>query len=158
VKRLVVAAFAALALAAVACDDTGPYLFLAQQYEPGNMCVDNYAVIDNIDGDDPGALCSPVCLTNMGIYYITTECPPYPYGFDAEGQDGAVDETCMTALAAFARADLCVDGGPPTNPLDASPDTSPPDAAAPADASPSVDATTGDATTVDATTGDATTD
>jgi hypothetical protein len=144
VKRVVVPALVAAALVVVACDDSGPYIFQAEQYEPGNQCVDNYAVIDNLDGTDPGALCSPVCLTNMGIYYITTECAPYPFGYAEQGLDGAVDQTCMMALAAFARTDLCVDGGPPLNPLDASPDSAPADSA-PADAA-IVDATTADAT------------
>jgi hypothetical protein len=147
VKRAVVPALAALAVVLVACDDSGPYLFQAEQYEPGNQCVDNYAVIDNIDGDDPGALCSPVCLTNMGIYFITTECAPYPFGYVEQGVDGAVDPTCMTALAAFTRNDLCVDGGPPLNPLDASPDSAPVDAAV-------VDASAADTSAGDTSMGD----
>jgi hypothetical protein len=158
VKRRVVSALAALGLALVACDDSGPYLFQAEQYDPVQGCVDDYNVIDNIDGTDPGALCSPVCLTNMGVYYVTTECAPYPYGFTQVGLDGSVDPTCVAAIAAFARTDLCVDGGAPLNPLDASPDSSPVvDASAPVDAA-SVDASGIDASTVDASIGDATTD
>ncbi len=157
-KRACVAALVALGLVVVACDDSGPYLFQAEQYDPVNQCVDAYAVIDNIDGNDPGALCSPVCLTNMGVYFVTTECEPYPYGYVEQGLDGALDATCQTALAAFLRNDLCVDGGPPLNPLDASPDPSTTDASA-VDASSvdasSVDASSVDASSVDASTGDA---
>lgn len=129
----------------VACNDTGTYIFLAQQYEPGNQCVDNYSAVDVISGDDPGALCSPVCITNMGTYYVTSECPPYPPDFGQAGLDGAVDSTCTAALAAFARGNLCVDGGPPTNPL---PDGSTDSAATPVDAS-AVDASVVDSSAAD---------
>ncbi len=157
-KRSVVPALAAVALVLVACDDSGPYLFQAEQYEPGQDCVDDYAVIDNLDGTDPGALCSPVCLTNLGVYYVTSECAPYPHGFVLqEGVDSGLDPICVAALAAFARTDLCVDGGPPLNPLDASPDSAPADASAPMDAA-SVDASAVDSSSVDASMGDATTD
>jgi hypothetical protein len=146
VKSSVVPALVLAALAVAACSDSVPYLFQAELYEPGNQCLDAYTVIDNIDGDDPGALCELVCLSNMGSYYVTTECAPYPYGFTLEGQDGSVNENCAAAFSAFARMDFCVDGGPPTNPLDASPDTAPPADAAVVDAT-AADVTSGDSTT-----------
>ena len=62
-----------------------------------------------MDGPDPGATCTPVCLLgpadDKGVIpiYVTTECPPIPRMFD---QSGASPD-CARALDVFAHGPSC---------------------------------------------------
>src|SRR5690606_21990228 len=113
-------AVAALAVAAVvvassACGEPS-HVYLGRLYRVDRDCVATVSSVDVVDGEEPGT-CGPVCLIQTTfdaerVVYVSTMCAPYPFGFDATGEDPA----CAAALAAFARDDTCLADGASTNP------------------------------------------
>ncbi len=120
-------AFAALA---PACKGSGAHTYSARPFDPARGCLLDPTGVDVVDGTDPGLNCARKCALSPKpddggppLAYISTECPPYPPGFDMSGLVGA----CPAAIAAADREDYCLDDGGSTHPA-------PPDASAPADA------------------------
>jgi hypothetical protein len=112
-------ALAAVAIVLAACDAGGAYLYTGHEYEPQRDCVTDLLALDVLEGTDPGASCSPLCLAGKDFdgavqVYASTMCGPPPPGADVSGSD----PDCKPALAALARGDFCLDGGGSTNPLD----------------------------------------
>ncbi|AKU96902.1 hypothetical protein AKJ09_03566 [Labilithrix luteola] len=75
--------------------------------------------MDVVSGGDPGD-CAPTCMLlpndDAGpSVFVTTMCPPYPFGADTSGSDPA----CPKALAAFDRNDTCTSDGGSTHPAPA---------------------------------------
>ena len=98
----VVAAGAAIAALALACDDPVSHIFAGRLYEPARGCVDSVTSIDVVDGPTPGAPCAPACF--VGPYatdsgdkpvYVSTMCAPFPPAFDTTGTAKA----CAVALS-----------------------------------------------------------
>jgi hypothetical protein len=133
----------------LACDDGSYYLFNGNEYEPTRDCLDPSAALDVFAGSDPGASCTVECIVqqisatdNSGhmidggvAVFVSDECGPPPPGTDVSG----TNPQCVSALAAWYRTDICLDGGGSTDPI---PDAGPPDA--------SPDALSVDAETLDA--------
>lgn len=117
------AAFALLLLpllipvfAALACDDATSHIYGGSAYEPSRNCDDPYTAIDVIDGPSTGQNCALVCVVDPadgGPVYATTDCPPYPVGFDMTG----TNPLCIPTLAAYTRGDFCFPDGGSSNPL-----------------------------------------
>ena len=108
VVTLAVGALALCAIgAAVACDDANIHVFSAQLYEQASDCLDDYAAIEVVPGDNGSATCSPVCLVGAGAYYVSTMCPPYPDSLSPPDPDAAPDPVCVAALAANAAQRSC---------------------------------------------------
>jgi hypothetical protein len=113
----------ALLLLLAGCDASAAYLYTANVYDPQRDCVSSTQGIDFMEGTDPGSGCGAKCLAanDGGLpVYVTTMCGPAPMVADVSGSNPA----CSSALAAFARSDICLDGGGSTNPPDASIDAS----------------------------------
>jgi hypothetical protein len=127
-----------------ACDGYDSHIYAGELYEQARNCNDNPSSIDVVDGVTPPDPCNPLCLV-VPTYdgdggtaaYVSTMCPPLPPAADTS----QTDPRCPAALAAYARIDICLDGGGSTNPPDsAAPPATTPDAAAPVDAAAAVDA------------------
>jgi hypothetical protein len=155
--RLRVVLGAALGLAAAArvaagCGEQDSHPYVAELYEPDRDCLDTSTGIDVVEGASADSNCAPVCLYGSpdiiglddggpegGQTYVSTMCPPYPALFDTSGNA----PYCAQALAALARADVCLDDGGSTSPADGAADVAtdaPPDVTAEAapDAPPDV--------------------
>ena len=136
VAGIVVAAGVALAASSLgACKGDATHIFSARRFDPVLTCLDRYAAVDVVSGDDTGIGCDLVCIASSEDTYVTRQCPPYPPLFKVSTSDaGDLDPTCARALATYARGDTCDgdagvihgDGGAP-------PDAG--DAASPADSS-----------------------
>ena len=107
-----------------ACDNqAGTYVYRGRRYNPEKMCLEDRRALDVVDSNREPALCLPICLVQtaydggLGVY-VSSTCPPYPYGFDTTGRE----PTCVAALRAARQANGCLsplpDGGP-----DAAPDS-----------------------------------
>jgi hypothetical protein len=87
------------------CDEPGPRIYTAMAYEPGGMCLDNYAPLGRVESVDLAGTCSPVCLSDgAGQLYVSTVCPPYPDGFTPVDIRSA---GCASALAALDAGTSC---------------------------------------------------
>lgn len=110
-RRRALLAIFAISVAAACDDNIRSHIYAGAQYEQAKGCLDSYATIDVVDGDDTGNQCAPVCLMNGGVYYVSTMCPPYPPLFAVTNGDGGaeagVDPTCVAALAARAAGTVC---------------------------------------------------
>lgn len=98
----------------LACATTDIHAFIAGQYLSKEDCVTPGYAIDVLNGAMTDASCSATCVVppfDSGVY-VTGACPPFPEGEDVSGKD----PLCAKALAASARHDLCLEGGP-SNPL-----------------------------------------
>jgi hypothetical protein len=115
-----------------ACTPARSHLFIADLYESAMGCLDPGTAVDVADGPPNDLTCDAACAIQPqeGGIYVTSQCPPYPLGWDMSG----TDPSCPAALMAHGRGDFCVDGGS-TNPLDAAGD-----GAAASDSSTSSDA------------------
>jgi hypothetical protein len=111
------ARFAAALLAlGVACSPARSHIFIADFYEAAIDCLDVGVGVDVADGPPSDQACDAACVVQPeGGVYVTSQCRPYPLGWDTSG----TDPSCSAALAARARGDFCVDGG---NPEDGSAD------------------------------------
>lgn len=99
----------------IACGDAS-HVFAAREYVGARDCLDVTSSVDVVAGDDPGD-CSPTCMLlpndDAGdSVFVTTMCPPFPFGADTTGTDPA----CPKALAAFDRNDTCTSDGGSTHP------------------------------------------
>ncbi|MCW5834020.1 MAG: hypothetical protein KIS78_16590 [Labilithrix sp.] len=112
------AAVAMLVAHAIACGDP-THVFEGRLFVEQRACLGTTASVDVVEGAPPGE-CGPTCLTQPQqgggrAVYVATMCPPYPFGFDASGDDFA----CASALAALARNDTCLLDGGSTSPAPA---------------------------------------
>lgn len=119
-------------VAVAACDDqVGTYVYRGRKYDPEKQCLEAIRSLDVIDSKTEPALCAPVCLVQTAYdggraVYVSSTCPPYPFGFDTTGKD----PMCVPALTAADRVGGCLpappdggrDGAP--EPVDASLDAS----------------------------------
>ncbi len=122
--------------AVMACDRTGTYVYRGRKYDPTKQCLEAVRSLDVVEATNEPALCVPVCLVQTSYdggtgVYVSSTCPPYPYGFDLSGKD----PMCAPALRAADQVSGCLplapDGGPDASPdatvtelSDASPDAS----------------------------------
>lgn len=102
----------------IGCESTKLHPFHGRRFQSDRNCLDRTTVIDVIEGDG-GTTCALKCLVSHedggAIPYTTTDCPPYPFGYDPT----ELDPQCVRAKAAWDRNDTCLDAGS-THPLDAS--------------------------------------
>ena len=102
----------------VACGTTS-HVYEGQAYVEGRDCLGTVSSVEVADGDPAATNCQPTCLVQHTSpdggtpVYVSTMCPPFPYGFDTNGSD----PRCAPALAAFARRDTCLADGGSTAPL-----------------------------------------
>jgi hypothetical protein len=144
-------------IAAVACDQTGTAVYRGRRYDPDKRCLEATRALDVVEAKGPPDLCLPICLVQtaydggIGVY-VSSTCPPYPYGFDLSGKE----PLCAPALRAADQVSGCLplppDGGP-----DASPDATVPEPPSDAsiDASPDASMDGSDASASDAAPSDA---
>lgn len=93
----------ALALAGLlcaGCDTSSAHVFVARYLEPDAGCLDPYAAIDVIDGTGSGSGCAPRCLAGTQSVFVSTDCPPFPIGYDVS-DEAQTSPTCQAALAAL---------------------------------------------------------
>jgi hypothetical protein len=125
-----------------ACGDPS-HIYEGRLFLESRNCVGTPSSIDVVEGDPPTTKCPVRCLTQPHrdggrAVYVSTMCEPFPFNFDASGNDPA----CAKAIQAFERLDTCLlDGGsanpappPPPPPVDAS-STPPSDASSSSDSS-----------------------
>jgi hypothetical protein len=104
--------------ALVACGET-THVFSGRLYVDGRDCVATKSRIEVVEGYPAPERCAPTCLVQRTTpdgkrpAYVTTMCPPVPFGFDTDG----ADPRCAAALAAFARNDTCISDGGSSAPL-----------------------------------------
>ena len=129
--------------AVVACDRTGTYVYRGRKYDPTKQCLEAVRSLDVVEATNEPALCVPVCLVQTSYdggtaVYVSSTCPPYPYGLDTSGKD----PMCVPALRAADQVSGCLplppDGGP-----DASPDATVPEPPSDASVDASPDASDG---------------
>ena len=101
------AAVAGVAAVALACNDTGAYLYRARAFDDARGCLGDVAAVDVIAGADPGLGCAPRCLvqaslTDGGVAtaYGATTCGPAPTSLDTSERD----PRCAADYVAFAFA------------------------------------------------------
>jgi hypothetical protein len=101
-----------------ACGDT-THVFSGRLYVDGRDCVATRSSIEVVEGEPAPESCAPACLVQRTTpdgkrpVYVSTMCPPIPFGFDTDG----ADPRCVAALAAFARNDTCFTDGGSSAPL-----------------------------------------
>jgi hypothetical protein len=99
------------------CDAARVYAFHARRFDSARNCLYRTSALDVLEGD--GGTCNLRCLVSHEdggpTVYITTDCPPYPPGYDPT----ELDPRCGPAKAAYDRNDTCLDAGS-THPIDAS--------------------------------------
>lgn len=107
-----------LALALCGCgEDT--HVYAGRAYIDQRDCLGTTSSIEVVEGDLADTNCAPKCLVQRTtpdggrVAYVSTMCPPFPFGFDTDG----ADPRCPAALAAFARNDTCLADGGSTAPL-----------------------------------------
>ncbi len=108
-------AVALLVAYALACG-APTHVYEGRLYVERRACLGTTASVDVVEGDRAGE-CGPTCLTQPEqdggrAVYVATMCPPYPFGFDASGNDLA----CASALSALERNDTCLLDGGSSNP------------------------------------------
>lgn len=102
----------------VACGET-THVYAGRLYVDDRDCVATKSSIEVVEGDPAPESCAPACLVQRTTpdgkrpVYVTTMCPPIPFGFDTDG----ADPRCAPALAAFARNDTCFSDGGSSAPL-----------------------------------------
>lgn len=112
--KKVVASLAAI----VACGET-THVYSGRLYLEGRDCVATKSSIEVVEGDPAPETCAPTCLVQTSTpdgtrpVYVSTMCPPIPFGFVTDG----ADPRCAAALAAFARGDTCFTDGGSSAPL-----------------------------------------
>lgn len=80
-----------------ACSDPPQHVYAAMPYVSELKCLGPYESIDLINADHGGgAKCATVCLASGSDAFVSTECGPYPEGYDTSGTSAA----CTEALAA----------------------------------------------------------
>lgn len=93
-----------------ACGDPS-YVYQAKLYDEARDCLHRTEAVDVVSGDF--AQCKGVCLAEPPFedagrrIWIATMCEPYPYPWDASGNDPA----CAPAFAAAVRRTTCLDDG-----------------------------------------------
>ena len=99
--------------ALVACGET-THVYSGRLYVDERDCLATTSSIEVVEGDPTTTTCSPTCLVQRTTpdgkrpVYISTMCPPIPFGFDNDG----ADPRCAAAFAALNRNDTCFsDGG-----------------------------------------------
>lgn len=142
-------------VALAACEaQVGTYVYRGRKYDPEKQCLEATKSLDVVDSTQEPALCLAVCLVQNAYdggraTYVSTTCPPYPYGFDTSGKD----PSCAAALRAADQKSGCLppppDGGPDAAP-DASLADASNDAASDAGADVGVDGSSTDASALDA--------
>lgn len=91
-----------------ACKGDATHIFSARRFDPARACLDRYAAVDVVSGDDTGNACALVCIANANEYYVTRQCAPYPPLFGVWSSDaGTIDPVCASAFATYARGDTC---------------------------------------------------
>ena len=104
--------------ALVACGET-THVYSGRLYVDDRDCLGTKSSIEVVEGDPAAETCAPACLVQRTTpdgrrpVYVSTMCPPIPFGFDTAGQD----PRCGPALAAFARNDTCFTDGGSSTPL-----------------------------------------
>lgn len=121
-------AAAVLALGGACGESSHPYL--ARQLLEARGCLGPEETVDVVEGSELERACEPTCVIGQRPFagdggaaaaraFVTTTCPPAPFGFDLSG----TDPRCPSALAAHARRDRCLSDGGSTAPApDAAPD------------------------------------
>src|SRR5688500_7545289 len=105
-------------VAIAACGDT-THVFSGRLYVDKRDCAATKSSIEVVEGDPAPETCAPACLVQRTTpdgtrpVYVSTMCPPVPFGFDTDG----ADPRCAAALAAVARNDTCLTDGGSTAPL-----------------------------------------
>jgi hypothetical protein len=96
-----------------ACDEPNVHIFSGQQFEAQGECLEPSTALDVIGGAGATLTCSPVCLTQSGQVYVSTQCPPYPPQFAVETQNslGDASDPCAAALSAYTAGTMCGDDG-----------------------------------------------
>jgi hypothetical protein len=106
--------------AIAACGET-THVYSGRLYVQDRDCVATTSSIEVVEGDPAPETCAPACLVQRTTpdttrpIYVSTMCPPIPFGFDSDGKD----PRCAPALAAFARNDTCFTDGGSSAPLPA---------------------------------------
>ena len=113
-KKRILVGLIALAAFGACGPEGGTHVFTGRLYVQDRDCVATASSMDVVEGEPAPETCAPTCLvqrTDPGRarpVYVSTMCPPIPFGFDTDGQDAR----CAAALAAFNRNDTCfADGG-----------------------------------------------
>ncbi len=116
------AAVAGVAAVALACNDTGAYLYRARAFDDARGCLGDVAAVDVIAGADPGLGCAPRCLVQASLTdggaataYGATTCGPAPTSLDTSERD----PRCAAVKAALSRSDICLPDGGQSAPADA---------------------------------------
>jgi hypothetical protein len=105
-------------LVIAACGDT-THVYSGRLYVEERDCVATDSSIEVVEGDPAPKSCAPACLVQRTTpdgkrpVYVSTMCPPIPFGFDSDGKDAR----CAAALASFARNDTCLTDGGSSAPL-----------------------------------------
>ena len=108
-----------LALGLIAACGDPSHVFTGRLYVSDRDCVATKSSIEVVEGDPAEESCAPTCLVQRTTpngtrpVYVTTMCPPIPFGFDNDGSD----PRCAAALASFARNDTCLTDGGSSAPL-----------------------------------------
>ncbi|MFO0759979.1 MAG: hypothetical protein U0359_26070 [Byssovorax sp.] len=85
-----------------ACEDRQVHVFSAFRYDADHDCLEAAAVVDVIDGPDPGTCPAVHCWENpLGDAFVTDQACDAPLDF--HDHSGDADGPCAKALAAFAR-------------------------------------------------------
>jgi hypothetical protein len=114
VRRLLV-----ISLIAACGPEGGTHVYLGRLYVQDRDCVATTSSMDVVEGEPAPETCAPTCFVQRTDpargkpVYVSTMCPPLPFGFDTDGQDAR----CPAALAAFARNDTCLADGGSSAPL-----------------------------------------
>jgi hypothetical protein len=103
--RSTLLAAALAALVASACSPGRSHAFGAHRYDPENDCLEASAVVDVVEGEDPGKCDRLRCWeTPGGEAYVTTTACDAPPDFRDATADGP-ETPCGKALAAWGRED-----------------------------------------------------
>lgn len=132
-------ALALAPFAGVGCG-TSSHPYLARQVLEARDCLGPEETVDVVEGSALDRACEATCVVGQRPLeddggrrvFVSTTCPPAPFGFDVSGSD----PRCAAALAAHARGDRCLSDGGSTAPApEAGPDDAGLDAPPDADAS-----------------------
>jgi hypothetical protein len=101
---------------AIACG-TDSHLYQGRLFREERACLASTTALDVVEGDGV-RICGPICLSQPHAdggrsIYVSSECGPFPYLFDASSSDPA----CGPALDALGRSDSCLSDGGSSNPL-----------------------------------------
>jgi hypothetical protein len=112
--RAAIVGVAAGLLLGVACEDPNVHVFSGQEFDSKGQCLAaTPSALDIIGGNGATLTCSPTCLTQSSLVYVSTQCPPYPPQFAIETANslGDASDPCAAALGAYEAGVTCGAGG-----------------------------------------------